>query len=338
MKTVVITGCAGLLGSHFSRYLIAGGYRVIGIDNLSGGYKEYLPNRDTFANADSFEFVPIDLCNSAPIINEIFNREKPVACFHFAAYAAEGLSPFIRCYNYENNVIASMNIINACINNDTKLIFTSSMAVYGNQEPPFVEEMLPQPIDPYGVAKYAVEMDIKIAGEQHGLRYNIIRPHNVVGIYQNIWDRYRNVVGIFICRVFENKPILIYGDGKQTRAFSDIEFYMDPFERLIDDHDGETYNIGADKAYTILELAGAVKRAAAWHGFNNIKIEHVEPRHEVKHAHSDHTKARKELGFADNTLLIKSVDDMFGWAKGEPKREQRTMKYEVEKGIYDYWK
>lgn len=334
MKTVVITGCAGLLGSHFSRYLIARGYRVIGIDNLSGGYKEYLPN----STAERFEFVPIDLCNSAPALNVIFSREKPVACFHFAAYAAEGLSPFIRRYNYENNVIASMNVVNACINHDTKLIFTSSMAVYGNQEPPFVEEMTPQPVDPYGVAKYAVEMDIKIAGDQHGLRYNIVRPHNVVGIYQNIWDRYRNVAGIFICRVFEQKPILIYGDGLQTRAFSDIEFYMSPFEKLIEGHDGETYNIGADKAYTILELASAVKRAAHWGGFINIEIEHVEPRHEVKHAHSDHTKAKKELGFADDTLLIKSIDEMFRWAKGEPKREQKTMKYEVEKGIYDYWK
>ena len=105
---------------------------------------------------------------------------------------------FIRNYNYRNNVICSANIINECINHDTKMVFTSSMAVYGGQEPPFTEDLRPQPIDPYGVAKYSVEVDLALAGEQFGLKYNIVRPHNVLGKYQNIWDRYRNVIGIFI--------------------------------------------------------------------------------------------------------------------------------------------
>lgn len=339
MKTVIVTGCAGLLGSHFTRHLLKRGYRVIGIDNLSGGYSDYLPkNTDRHPDLiNKFVFYPIDLVNSEAVEN-IFANEKPVACFHFAAYAAEGLSPFIRRYNYENNVIASMSVINSCINHNTKLIFTSSMAVYGNETPPFIEDMTPRPVDPYGVAKYAVEMDIAIAGKQHGLRYNIVRPHNVVGIYQNIWDRYRNVVGIFICRVLKDKPILIYGDGQQTRAFSDVKFYMDPFEKLIDGHDGETYNIGADSTYTISGLANVVCTVAKWNGYFNPQVKHAEPRHEVKHAHSDHTKARRHLKFRDNTSLTKSIEEMFVWAEKQPEREQKTMDYEVEKGIYAYWK
>jgi len=337
MNTVVITGCAGLLGSHFSRHLLNQGYRVVGIDDLSGGYQEYLPNHM------NFEFWPIDLSSesASSTLEHIFidPRQKVVACYHFAAYAAEGLSPFIRYFNYKNNVLASANVINACINYNVKMIFTSSMAVYGEQTPPFVETMTPQPIDPYGIAKYAVEQDIKVASNQHGLRYTIIRPHNVVGIYQNIWDKYRNVAGIFIRRVLDNEPMLIYGDGNQTRAFSDIKFYMEPFEKLLHGFDRYTFNIGADKTYTINELADTVEEVATIY---NIKAtrEHVEARHEVKHAYCDHALAKhpRNLNFEDKTDLKDLIDKMFGWAMWQSRRKQKKMPYEVTRGIYDYWK
>jgi UDP-glucose 4-epimerase len=338
MKTIVVTGCAGLLGSHFTRHLIAQGYRVIGIDDLSGGYVDYLPK----ATVEQFEFWPIDLSKKEAKgwLHNIFTMEKDVvACYHFAAYAAEGLSPFIRHFNYSNNVLSSVNIINACIQNDVKMIFTSSMAVYGNQEPPFVETMTPKPIDPYGVSKYAVEMDMEIAGNQHGLRYSIVRPHNIIGIYQNIWDRYRNVVGIFIRRVMESEPLLIYGDGNQTREFSDVRFYMEPFEKLMDDsYNGETFNLGADKNWTLNELAEAVRRVAMWNECNPVPVKHIEPRHEAKHTKCDHSKAKDLLRFNDGTYLIKTIDEMFQWAKTQPKREQVTMKYEITEGMYDCWK
>lgn len=336
MRTVIITGCAGLLGSHFSNHLLDRGYRVVGIDDLSGGYADYLPQ----APRDIFEFCPLDLSEgryAENFLEHIFEKEKPAACFHFAAYAAEGLSPFIRTYNYRNNVLASANVINNCINHDTKLIFTSSMAVYGGNTAPFDESMVPNPIDPYGVAKYAVEMDIKIAGEQHGLPYNIVRPHNIVGIFQNIWDRYRNVVGIFIRRILDNEPVLIYGDGEQTRAFSDVQYYMDPFEKLIDHHGGETFNLGADQHYSINELANKVISVAEKYGRSG-RREYREPRHEVKDAYCNHDKAKEWLGFKDETSLTETIDKMFVWAMNEPKRPQRNMRYEVSKGIYDYWK
>jgi UDP-glucose 4-epimerase len=332
MKSIIVTGCAGLLGSHFCRHLLKTN-RVIGIDDLSGGYADYLPSHSNFI------FHTLDLCGREAKykLDYIFEKEKPTACYHFAAYAAEGLSPFIRHYNYTNNILSSANVINQCINHDTKMIFTSSMAVYGDQTAPFTEDMLPSPVDPYGVAKYAIEMDMKIAADQHDMRYTIIRPHNIVGIYQNIWDKYRNVVGIFIRRVLANKPMLIYGDGKQTRAFSDIKYYMEPFEKVMNENDGKIFNIGADKAYTINELALAVTKVAIAHGMAPA-IEHVEPRHEVKHAHCNHNKAKEMLDFSDDTNLEETIDEMFKWATKQPVREQKRMDYEIERGIYDYWK
>jgi UDP-glucose 4-epimerase len=326
---IFVTGCAGLLGANYTRHLLSLGHEVIGIDNLSGGYKAFVPKKEKFT------FVKLNLERRKKVV-ELFEEHKPDLLFHFAAYAAEGLSPFIRNFNYRNNIICSANLINPCIEYETKMIFTSSMAVYGGQEPPFTEDKLPQPIDPYGIAKYAVECDLKLAHEQFGLRYNIVRPHNVLGKYQNIWDRYRNVIGIFIRKTLNNIPILVYGDGEQTRAFSDIKYYMEPFDLLHDNFDGEIFNIGADKYFTLNHVAETVQKIGKKYGFD-VPIEHGEPRHEVKHAYCDHTKAKTMLGFKDNTNLDQLIEEMFVWSMKQPNRKVRDMEYEITDKIYDYW-
>ncbi len=326
---VLITGAAGLLGANFSRHLLNKGHKVVGIDDLSGGYEDSVPSEMIFYKQD---------LSNRKAVEEIFSSEKPDYVFHFAAYAAEGLSPFIRNYNYTNNILSSANVINACINNEIKkVVFTSSMAVYGVGNPPFTESQLPTPEDPYGIAKYAVEMDLKLAHEMFGLKYSIVRPHNVVGIYQNIWDRYRNVIGIWIRKALAGEPLTIFGDGTQIRAFSDIKFYMDPFEKLMTAHDGETFNIGADKNYTINEAAEAVINVAKELGINATKV-HLEPRNEVHTAYCDHTKAHKLLGFKDNTDLHETIMKMFKWAQEQPNRPMKNMDYEIEKNMYSFWK
>ena len=327
---IFVTGCAGLLGANYTRHLLANGHEVVGIDDLSGGYKAFLPK------GEKFTFAKFDLERRKKVV-ELFEEHKPDILLHFAAYAAEGLSPFIRNFNYRNNLICSANLINECIAHNTKFIFTSSMAVYGEQEPPFTEDKRPQPIDPYGIAKYAVECDLKLAHDQFGLRYNIVRPHNVLGIYQNIWDKYRNVIGIFIRKTLNGEPILVYGDGEQTRAFSDIKYYMEPFDKLLRDHDGEIFNIGADKHFTLNEVAQAVQTIGKKYGYE-VPIEHGEPRHEVKHAYCDHTKAKTMLDFKDETNLDELIESMFVWAMKQPNRKVKKMEYEVTKDIYEYWK
>ncbi len=327
---IFVTGCAGLLGSNYSRHLIQNGHEVIGIDNLSGGYKAFVPK------GENFTFVKLNL-EKRKKVAELFEQHKPDVLFHFAAYAAEGLSPFIRNFNYRNNLLCSANLINPCIEHNTKMIFTSSMAVYGSQETPFTEDKRPQPIDPYGIAKFAVESDLKVAHKHLGLRYNIVRPHNVLGKYQNIWDRYRNVIGIFIRKTLNGIPILVYGDGEQTRAFSDIKYYMEPFDLLHDNYDGEIFNIGADKYFSLNQVAETVQAVGRKYGYD-VPIEHAPPRHEVKHAYCDHTKAKTMLNFKDNTRLDELIEDVFVWAMKEPNRKVKDREYEITKDIYDYWK
>ena len=330
MSKVFVTGCAGLLGANYARHLLQNGHEVIGIDDLSGGYKAFVPK------GEKFSFVKLNLERRKKLV-DLFEEHKPDLLFHFAAYAAEGLSPFIRNYNYRNNLICSANLINECIKQNTKVVFTSSMAVYGEQEPPFTEDKRPQPIDPYGIAKYAVECDLKLAHEQFGLRYNIVRPHNVLGIYQNIWDRYRNVIGIFIRKTLNGIPILVYGDGEQTRAFSDIKYYMEPFDILLNEHDGEIFNIGADKFFTLNQVAETVQEIGKKYGYD-VPIEHGPPRHEVKHAYCNHDKAKSLLKFQDNTKLEELIEDMFVWAMKQPNRKVKDIEYEITEGIYEYWR
>ena len=330
---VLITGAAGLLGCHLSEYLVSKGYAVWAIDNLSGGYIENIHPSISQNN----RFYNIDLVDSAAVL-KIMNKHKFDYVYHFAAYAAVGLSPFIRNFNYQNNILSSINLINSSIKTKVKkFIFASSMDVYGEQIPPFTEDMIPQPLDPYGIAKYAVEMDLVNAKEQFGLDFTVIRPHNIVGIKQDIWDKYRNVIGIWIRKALSGEPLTIYGDGNQKRSFSDVKFYMDPFERVMTVGSGEIINIGAEGYNTINEVCSMVETACIHYGINTQRV-YLEPRHEVKNMWCDHSKAKDMLGFKDNTDLQKTIYDMLTWASHIKPKPVKTMEYEINKGMYSYWK
>jgi UDP-glucose 4-epimerase len=330
--TVLITGVAGLLGSRFAAWIRTNHplVRVIGIDNLSGGYIENVPN--------GVEFHRIDLAVEHERVSDLVARQGVDVIYHLAAYAAEGLSPFIRRFNYETNVIASANLINAAIQNDVKkFIFTSSMAVYGNgQTPPFSEETRPSPIDPYGIAKYAVEMDLEIANIQHGLRYTIIRPHNFYGVNQNIWDRYRNVLGIWMCQILHGERMTIYGDGEQTRAFSFVDDAMVPLWNAQDQScDGHTINLGGIHEYSINQACDTLIRVTD----TALRPIHLEPRHEAKHAWTTWEKSVSMLGFNHAIDLEEGISRMWDWAQRQPTRERKRWdSYEIDRGIYDYWR
>jgi UDP-glucose 4-epimerase len=329
MKSIVITGVAGLLGSRLAKWIVENKpeYKVIGIDNLSGGYEEHIDSRVIFYKADL----------ASDDLNGIFSSHQVEYVYHFSAYAAEGLSPFIRRYNYTNNVVATANVINACITHDVKrIVFTSSMAVYGEGKPPFNENDLPKPVDPYGIAKYACEMDVQVAGEQHGLDWCIIRPHNVYGCNQNIWDRYRNVLGIWIYQKLNDQPITIYGDGSQKRSFSYVDDCLLPLWNAADAPQAskQIINLGSKKEYSILGAAGILQEIVG-----GSEIRFLDKRHEVHVAYSTHEKSEILLGYQDITELTKGLATMWEWAQKQPKRNQFVWpKYELEKGLYQFWK
>ena len=299
--------------------------KIIGIDDLSGGYIEHVPN--------GVEFHQLDITS-----DEIADLFKGVSIvYHFAAYAAEGLSPFIRKFNYRSNIVGTASVVNACIEGQVgRLVFTSSMAVYGVGNPPFKESDLPEPIDPYGVAKYACEMDIKIAGSQHGLDWCILRPHNVYGRNQNIWDRYRNVLGIWMFQNMNELPFTIFGDGRQQRAFSCIDDCLLPLWKAGVDARAskKIINIGSWRYYSIQEAAQILKEV-----IGKATIRYEAARHEVKDALPAHELSISILDYQDNTTLHMGLKMMWDWAQKQPRRSQKSWdKYELEKGIYQFWK
>jgi UDP-glucose 4-epimerase len=330
-EIILITGVAGLLGSRISDWIIENNpeYEIIGIDDLSGGYVENINNKVTFIEMNLIDRMKL---------SSVFEKYKPKYVYHMAAYAAEGLSPFIRNYNYQNNLLTTTNIVNECIkHNVTRLVFTSSLAIYGHGYGGiFDEKQTPNPIDPYGVAKYACELDIQIAGEQHGLDWCIIRPHNVYGINQNIWDKYRNVLGIWMYQHLHNQPMTIYGDGNQTRAFSYIDDNLEPLwnSMISPAASKQIINLGGieeisinDACDTLIEIIGGGKKI------------YLEQRHEVKNSIPTWEKSVDILNYRYKTNLKQGLENMWQWAKLQPNRDRFVWPfYEIEKGIYSFWK
>lgn len=304
MITSLVTGGAGFIGSHVADELIKLDHRVIILDNLSGGSKENIPDRSEFIEGSITDH---------KLVERIFIDYNFDYVYHFAAYAAEGLSHFIKRFNYENNLIGSINLINESIKNNIKrFVFTSSIAVYGATKPPMIETTTPEPEDPYAIAKYAIEQDLKVSNDMFGLEYTIFRPHNVYGEKQNIGDKYRNVIGIFMNLIMQNKQLTIFGDGNQTRAFSYIGdmSYEIANSVNIERAKNQIFNVGANKEYSVNELAKAVSKAMD----SKLEIKYVEARNEVVHAWADHNKFNEILKPSNSTSLDEGIKKMADWA------------------------
>ena len=329
---ILITGNAGMIGSELADYFFYNGFEVVGIDDLSGGNLNNV--------SEGIKFYPVSILDENSI-NNIFEIEKPHFVIHAACFAAECLSPWIRNFISKNIVVGTTNIINACVNNNVeKVIHFSSIARYGEGNPPFKETDIPQPKDVYGIFKLANEMDLKEASDHFGLKYSVIAGHNLISPRQNFLDRFRNVVAIFIRRYLHNENLQIFGDGEQLRGFTDTECLCLPVHKLLHSYSGELFNIGADKHYSINELARLVMVVGKSLGIkSSSSIEYLEPRLEVKIALADHSKAKKLLEFEDKTDLEELIKEMFLSAKAQKiSNITKTMPYEIKHGMYSYWK
>jgi len=327
-KIILVTGGAGFIGSHVVDSLISSGQTVVILDDLSGGFIKNINSKAKFVKGS---------INDVKLLDTLFNKYLFDYVYHLAAYAAEGLSPFIREFNYKNNLLGSINLINRAIKFKIKhFVFTSSIAVYGKNQVPMIEDQEPHPEDPYGIAKYAVELDLHQAGRQFGLKYTIFRPHNVYGERQNIADPYRNVIGIFINKIRSKKPLPIFGNGMQKRAFTYIKDIIDPLIRApyVKEASNSIFNLGSDKPYTILDTAKLIARVM------NVTPQYVflKPRLEASEVFSDHKKLKKIFNIAGNTSLDSGLRKMVAWAiKNKPKASRKFQRIEILENLPEYW-
>lgn len=330
MSKILVTGGAGFIGSHVAEHLVERGHVVVVLDDLSGGFRDNV--------VDGAEFVRGSIVDTE-LVNALFASEKFDFVYHLAAYAAEGLSHFIKRFNYENNLLGSVNLINASVNMGVQgIVFTSSIAVYGTQpQLPMSEDGPVGPEDSYGIAKLAVEQELKASHELFGLKYIVFRPHNVYGERQNIGDKYRNVVGIFMNQILKGEPMTVFGDGAQTRAFSYIgdvaPIIAEAVER--DAAWNEVFNIGADEPYSVIDLADEVARAMGVQP----NVVHLPARSEVIDAYSSHAKLESTFGVRSKCSLADGLGRMADWVKAHGARESRGYdQIEVWKNFPEAWR
>lgn len=314
IRTVLITGVAGFMGSHLADAFLNRGYSVRGVDNLIGGYESNIPK--------NVEFYNFDLDNLSKI-GPVFSGVDLVV--HAACTAYEGLSVFSPALVTRNTSQITANVLSACVANKVKkIVYLSSMARYGTQETvPFVESMLPKPQDPYGIAKYASELLIRNVCNTQGLSYVILVPHNIIGPRQKYNDPFRNVASIMINRMLQGKQPIIYGSGNQKRCFSFMKDVVNPLIVACESTvaDGHVVNIGPDEEFvTINELA---ERIAQIIGFQLDPIYLPERPQEVFNANCSADLARNLLNYSTSTSLQDGLKELVDWI-----REQGSKKFD----------
>ena len=309
---IFITGVAGFLGSNLADYYLQKGFRVSGCDNLIGGSIENIQTGVSFYKGN---------CENLDFMKQVTADNVDVVC-HAAAFAHEGLSSISPTLICNNNVTGSTAVFTAAIiNNVKRIVYCSSMARYGNIKAPFKEENLLNPVDPYGVSKVAAEKILKILCETHGVEYNIAIPHNIIGPKQKYDDPYRNVVSIMSNLMLQDRSPIIYGDGEQTRCFSDIVDCIYCLDKLITDKNiiYETINIGPDEeSITINEIFKKISNKIQ---FNKEPIYFLDRPNEVKNAYCSSDKARKILNYRTTVSLDDSIDKVINYIKENGTKE-----------------
>ncbi len=313
---ILVTGAAGFLGSHLAEALSSLGHKVIGIDNMIGGYEDNVPSKIEFKNIDCCDFEKIkSIMKGVDIV------------YHCAATAHEGLSVFSPFEITKNNYLASVSIFSAAVNEKVKrIIFCSSMARYGSQEHPFKETMKPRPVDPYAISKVASEQVLINLCELNKIEWVIAVPHNIIGPKQKYDDPFRNVVSIMINRMLQGKAPIIYGDGKQTRCFSYIKDCLSCLIPMLDQKNlnKQIINIGPDEEFvTINKVAELCSNIT---GVNLPPIHKKDRPHEVKHATCSADKARKLLNYKTTVTLAEGIQKTFEYIK---RRGVKPFKYHI---------
>ena len=315
---IFISGVAGFLGSHLADRMIALGHEVVGTDNMIGGYED---------NVNPKVFMHTYDCKYRNSMAKITKGCDVI--YHCASTPYEGLSVFSPHLITENTYQITMSLLSAAIENKVRrFVFCSSMARYGSQEKvPFTEDMVCNPVDPYGIAKYASELTISNLSGVHDFEYVIAVPHNIIGPRQKYDDPFRNVAAIMINLMLQGRQPIIYGDGEQKRSFSFIQDVIYSLEKIAFQENvlGETINIGPDEEFvTINELSRVIAKLLNF----DLKPMYLPDRPmEVKLASCSADKARKLLKYDTQYTLEQGLSEMIEYIRS---RGHKPFRYHLD--------
>ena len=296
MTRVLVTGGGGFIGSHLVGRLVRDGHAVRVLDNFATGRRENL-----LPVLADIELVEGDLQSYERANIAVRDVELVL---HQAALPSVPRSVQDPLTSNASNVIGTLNILLAARDSGVeRVVFASSSSVYGaNRRLPKVEDLSPEPISPYAVAKLAGEGYCRSFHHVYGLETVSLRYFNVFGPRQDLLSQYASVVPNFITALREGRPLTIYGDGEQSRDFTYVDDVVEANVLAMSaaDVSGRVYNIGCGRRITVNRLVGELEEIIG----AEARLVYAEERPgEVRESLADIGRARAELGYVPSTEL-----------------------------------
>lgn len=318
MRTFLVTGAAGFIGSNMSERLLKEGHNVIGIDNYSTGLEMNVPIHKRM------KFYMLDLTNY-PALDLIFKENKIDVVMHFAGNASIVNAITNPIGDVQNNIIATMNIVNACMKYKVnRMLHASTMVVYGMDNVEKKESDPCVPTSTYGITKYAGERYVMNCGERTDLGFDFnttaFRIFNVYGPKQDLENPYQGVVAIFMGHVRKKRDIIIHGNGEQTRDFIYIDDVLEAWMKSIDNEKtyGEVFNLGSEKGLSIKYILDKVMSKMSTNSIYQISvISQPERQGDIKRCVSDSSKLQKTIKWKPKIEFEEGLDKFVKFARGK---------------------
>jgi UDP-glucose 4-epimerase len=314
-KRVLVTGIAGFIGSHMAEGLMKKGYEVVGLDNMSTGEKGNIPKKARFIKGDVTRDADLAKAFARPL----------VGVFHIA-----GCASTIKAFDdpeadLRTNTQGTVRVIQRCLRHKTpRLLYASSMTAYGNPKklPVNVDSEIPRPISYYGISKYSAERYVLATGLRQDLGFSFgttaFRMFNVYGRRQSLTNPYQGVASIFIGNILRREPVLIFGDGEQSRDFIHISdvvaAWIAGFERKA--AIGQVFNLGTGMRISVNRLVATDIKAF---GFDpkTYPVKHFKARPgDQRHMQADIRKTRALLKWKPRMSFEEGMGDVIAWAQG----------------------
>lgn len=297
---ILITGGAGFIGKHLVKSLLKNNTVAI-YDNLKSSSKNSIT---PLIESDAY-FVKGDILDYELLKKSSIGYDSVI---HLAAKSDVVESTLHPEITEKTNVEGTENVLKCCVeNNIKKIMFASSAAVYGNSEEiPFSEKSFTNPISPYGKSKLSAENIIKKTCEENDLKYVIFRLFNVYGEGQN--ENYSGVITKFLRNITNDEPLIVYGDGKQTRDFISIHDVVNAFEYALKSKKNGTYNIASGKSLSINELSKMLMSSLD----KKLEIKFAKKQDgDIENSQANIILAKKELGFLPNKSLKEELSSIY---------------------------
>lgn len=313
-KKYIVTGGAGFIGSHIVHDLLRKGHKILVVDNLDTGYLSYLPDHE------NLEFLKCDVSHWSELSKHFFSFEGADGVFHLAACAR--IQPSIKDPSLTNNynVTGTMNVLQMMrMCNIKSIVYSGSSSFYGNGAPiPCKEENSGNCETPYAVTKHMGELYCQTWGRLFGIRNVVLRYFNVYGKRSPLSGLYAPVIGLFFKQALTGNDITIVGDGEQKRDFTHVNDVVEANVTSMEllgsparsEINGEVFNIGTGKNYTIKEIAHMVADSVMKNGIEP-NITFIPARQgESRETLADYSKAKQLLGWEPMVDLDDGVSDL----------------------------